>query len=324
MAIPEILKNRRGGSLPIVLAVMVAVVPLSMSLILVSGLDRGWLSIEKKRVMNFYKMEGAILQKLYGGRETNLPLVSVDFWKVWSKACTFSEGESLCAIYGIEGDNLSSPLFGAEALERFQKYIRSFQEEHFPKDTLFGNRIITEVPRRCVAVENGDVVVRLNFSSGNFCLFSSGDIRVEASGNLDSMFLYGGGNIHLQGEWRVLHLEAHASEEISLAAQEYSGILSGKKVTLGRNSHGKFPSVAIAYAPWGEGVEVPFDINPRASFFGTLWNTYPQLLEYNLPLSKNIQGNFIGFSTEKPIQKSNPLPSIITNGQGKPIIWAWQ
>lgn len=315
--------NKKGSALPIVIAVVLSVSLLGVSLIQTSTLDCSAFKWTKEHLKNFYLAEAAILQNLYGNVEPTIFKVEKEK-SIWNKVCTTVETEKLCAVYGISPDVHLHALPSLEALERFRALDYSLQRKKIPKDTLYGNRTFSEIFKGCVMVENGDVVVRMNFSSGNLCLISSGDIRVDAFGNLDSLFLRAGGNIHLLGEWRAQYVELRARETLSLTSQQIAGLITASKINIGQNALIKFPSLIVSKSEFWNDNTNEINVHPTASIEGIVWNASSRKFEIEKYLNQKIKANFLGFSREISFHENLPIPPFFSDEQGYPIILEWK
>jgi hypothetical protein len=155
-------------------------------------------------------------------------------------------------------------------------------------------------------------------------LISSGDIRVDAFGKLDSLFLRAGGNIHLLGEWRVQYVELRARETLSLTSQQIAGLITASKINIGQNALIKFPSLIVSKSEFWNDNTNEINVHPTASIEGIVWNASSRKFEIEKYLNQKIKANFLGFSREISFHENLPIPPFFSDEQGYPIILEWK
>lgn len=314
-------KMNRGASLPIVLAILFSLLPLSMVLISLSDNGMQGVLVEHKRFQELYKAEAAIYAKLYALPIKNLFNVRIEENGFWDKACVNLFQGELCAVYGYGFENYHFLKNNLELQEAFKSRLLSLKNTLYIQDTLYGNRYFERLPSECFAVENGDVRVQLDSSLNKACIFCSGDILFRGRGSVDTLMLFGGGAIRLEGEWRMRHLEAHTSEKISLTTIKFQGVVSAREVALENRTIGEYPSViALMPASWNGKTSLEFQYGSH--FIGTLWNAEINS-EMDILPDKNIKANLLGFSKDWELKKDIPMPAFFGAHSETPIILEW-
>ena len=150
-------KMNRGASLPIVLAILFSLLPLSMVLISLSDNGMQGVIVEHKRFQELYKAEASIYARLYALPIKNLFNVRIEENGFWDKACVNLFQGELCAVYGYGFESYHFLKNNLELQEAFQSRLSSLKNALFIRDTLYGNRYFERLPSECFAVENGDV-----------------------------------------------------------------------------------------------------------------------------------------------------------------------
>lgn len=317
------MKLKNGSALPIVLAISISVLPLGMSLVNLAGNNNLLLQKEREKIQDLYLAEAAIYSDLYGFYLKDSPSVKRIPMGIWDKTCVDLKSKKLCAIYGIRFEKHFSLNSYHEMLLDFHERIGNLKSQFTPKDTLYGNRRFYSKFKNCIAVENGDVTIKLESNEKRICLFSSGNISFSGDFLVDSLILFAKGNIEISGNGSVNYLEAHAEETIFVSEISFLGNISGKEVHLEKNAFGKFPSVAIAkprfYGETSQGIHIQTGVR----FYGFMWNASSLLQNETFPLNKNIQGNFLGFLNQDSIIEDIPTPAFIGKGKGKFLVWQW-